>query len=784
MSKQLSGIFGYTFLRRILFAFLLISAAIPLYEHFFAFPKFRQQLIANTEAQAIRVGKHLSSYDFFRDSSLDSPDSIPQEWITEVSMVSKDLGLEKVKVFAKNGEVIFSTAATDIGNINKNDYFVNIVAKNRVFTKIAVKNGRTMEGRTVDRSVVETYVPITHDDKFMGSFEIYFDITDQYHSMDDLLARLSLDVIFMGLGLSILAIILVSLVAKEMQGRELAQESMRLSEERLRSMMTTALDAIISINAKGDIVEFNPAAEQLFGFSNSEAIGRDIAETIIPPDLRERHRQGLARYISSGTPTVMRTRLELPALRADGTLIDTGIVITPNMMGGEQLFTAFLRDITERKQMLKSMNEAFTSLEDTNSRLNVEMAERKLIAEALAASERQYRSILENTAEGFWLFSAKNFKILEVNKALCKMLGATAEDIIGKTPMDYSHPDFRKDLEEVGRQIGDSDHRIFDTAFTTRAGDDLYATVHCTTVKNAAGAAETAFAFITDVTQRRKTELSLSESEERFRSVTSSISDAIIATDEGSNIIFWNHGAEMIFGYSESEVLGRSISILIPQRYETAHNIGFNRVLQSGKTRLIGKMVEFSGVKKSGEEFPLEMALNRWETNGRQFFSAVIRDITARKLEEKKMERMLHSEAAINTLIQSATKVLSLSQQLDIALDLILSGTWITTAEQGAVFLVDEETGELEMAAQKGLQDQILTPCQRVKPGVCLCGRVLETKELVFAGGIDDRHLQGQTSRRHQHVSSGWTRPHSGRGGVSSLRGQLPVRDHRAHQDG
>jgi PAS domain S-box-containing protein len=529
-------------------------------------------------------------------------------------------------------------------------------------------------------------------------------------------------------------------LTKKTSGLEASQEAMRISEERLRAIMSTALDAIVTINANGKIVEFNPAAERLFGYSNVDVIGQDIAEKIIPPDLREQHRTGMARYVSSGSNNILHQRIELPAVKSNGVNIDTEIVITPILAGGETLFTAFLRDITERKQMLKSMDEAFQSMEGANMQLSTEIAERKQAEEALAVSERQYRFILENSAEGFWLFSAKNLKILEVNNALCKMLDFQPEDILGKTPFDFVSQEHKSAMNELVNSIATTSNRVFDTTFVNRSGGDLHATVHCTTVTNAKGEADTAFAFITDVTKRREVEISLRESEERFRSVTSSISDAIVAVDDNGNIIFWNLGAQSIFGYKESEVLGQSVSILIPEQYRNAHNHGFNRVKETGETKLIGKNVELSGLMKNGDEFPMEMAINRWETDGKQFFSAVIRDITARKIEEKRMERILQSQSAINTLIRSSTEVLSLSQQLDGALDLILSGTWISTAEQGAIFLVDEESGELEMAAHKGLKDDIVIACNRIKPGVCLCGRVLQDKEIVFASHIDERH--------------------------------------------
>ncbi|MBF0455302.1 MAG: PAS domain S-box protein [Magnetococcales bacterium] len=579
----------------------------------------------------------------------------------------------------------------------------------------------------------------------MYLFPLYMPMMKAMAAMKYLHLNLQWIVSLVGVGLILVGLLrlihnlLPKIVTIQNQNRA-DREALQLSEARLRSVMETALDAIVTINEQGEIVEFNTAAEKLFGYSASGVVGKDVAETIIPPHLREKHRQGLALYCAKGAQNILRQRLELPAIRADGERIDTEIVITPIQAGGKKFFTAFLRDITERKQMIKTMEEAFESMELTNLQLSNEIAERKQVEEALAGSERRYRSILKNTSEGFWLFSLKDLRILEVNDALCQMLGLQAQDIIGKTPLDFVHPNHEQGMASLADQIPITNHRTFDTAFQTQSGKDLYAFVHCTTVRNPVGEAEAAFAFITDVTERKKVEMAYRESEERFRSVTSSISDAIIATDSDGCIIIWNRGAQTIFGYTEEEVSGRPVSLLIPQEYGDAHQQGFDRYKKGEQAQLIGQTAEFVGMKKGGQAFPMEIAINTWKTDGSQFFSAVIRDISARKREEQSMERMLHSQASINTLLQSATEATSLIEQLEVALQLILSGTWITTAERGAIFLLNQESGELEMVAHQGLPEQLTHLCRTIKPGVCLCGRVLESRQIVFADHVDDRH--------------------------------------------
>ena len=115
-----------------------------------------------------------------------------------------------------------------------------------------------------------------------------------------------------------------------------------------RAILESALDCIITMDADGLVREFNPAAERVFGYRREDTIGQELASLIIPPVLRERHRQGLAKYLATGEGPVLGRRIEIAAVRADGTEILVELAITPLQVSGRPTFTAHLRDITER----------------------------------------------------------------------------------------------------------------------------------------------------------------------------------------------------------------------------------------------------------------------------------------------------------------------------------------------------------------------------------------------------------------------------------------------------
>ena len=125
---------------------------------------------------------------------------------------------------------------------------------------------------------------------------------------------------------------------------------LRASEARKAAVLESALDSIITIDQKGRIIDFNPAAEKMFGYSSAEALGREMAELIIPPALRERHRIGLRRAVETGVDTMVGRRVEVPALRRSGEEFPVELALSRISTEAGPVFTAHIQDISERKR--------------------------------------------------------------------------------------------------------------------------------------------------------------------------------------------------------------------------------------------------------------------------------------------------------------------------------------------------------------------------------------------------------------------------------------------------
>src|SRR5262249_5234766 len=144
------------------------------------------------------------------------------------------------------------------------------------------------------------------------------------------------------------------------------------------------------MDAEGTVVAFNPAAQRTFGYTIHEAIGANMAELIVPPDLRERHRAGLQRYLAGGTPTVLGQRIEIEAIDATGRRFPVELAITRAAGEAPPLFSGYLRDITDRyeaqRELLASRARIVAAADEARRRLERDLhdgAQQRLVGLAL-----------------------------------------------------------------------------------------------------------------------------------------------------------------------------------------------------------------------------------------------------------------------------------------------------------------------------------------------------------------------------------------------------------------
>jgi PAS domain S-box-containing protein len=243
--------------------------------------------------------------------------------------------------------------------------------------------------------------------------------------------------------------------------REELRTTLRENEAHKAAMVETALDCIISMDHEGKVIEFNSAAERTFGYRREDALGRELAELIIPPALREQHRRGLAHYLATGDGPVLNRRIELTAVRADGTEFDVELTVTRIAAPGPSLFTGFIRDISGPKQAERERRE----------------------------SEERFRTVIEQVKDYAIFTIDLTGRATSWNEGVQRVLGFAEDEFIGEdivetifTPEDVMNGVAEQELQIAAEKGSAGDDRwmrrkdgtrFFALGVTTAQHDDL-----------------------------------------------------------------------------------------------------------------------------------------------------------------------------------------------------------------------------------------------------------------------------------------------------------------------
>jgi PAS domain S-box-containing protein len=193
--------------------------------------------------------------------------------------------------------------------------------------------------------------------------------------------------------------------------REKAANAVQEREARTSAIFESAMDAIVTMDFQGRVVEWNAVAASIFGYSRDESIGKEMAALIIPPALRDRHRLGLARYLDTGEGPLLNKRIEMVGFAADGRELRLELTITPiRLRNRSPLFTAFIRDIGEKKR-----------IEQERARLT-----------------GYNRMLLDSTAEGIYGLDVEG-RCTFINQAGARSIGYSPDEVIGERMHELTH---------------------------------------------------------------------------------------------------------------------------------------------------------------------------------------------------------------------------------------------------------------------------------------------------------------------------------------------------------
>jgi diguanylate cyclase (GGDEF)-like protein/PAS domain S-box-containing protein len=264
-----------------------------------------------------------------------------------------------------------------------------------------------------------------------------------------------------------------------------------------------------------------------------------------------------------------------------------------------------------------------------------ETSKRKQAEEAFRLSEQRFRDMVNTTDGIVWEGDAATFQFTFISKQVERLLGYPVEDWLQPGFWaEHLHPD---DSEWAPAYCAECVGRLEPHDFEYRAIAKDGRTVwlrDIVTVVSENGKPRWLRGIMVDITRSKWAEVALQESVARYHAITQSANDAIVTADSAGNIVGWNRRAEVIFGYSEAEVMQQPLTLLMPERYRERHRAGMEHLRSGGETRLIGRAVELAGLRKDGSEFPMELSLAKWEVAEGRFFSGTIRDLTERNRDE------------------------------------------------------------------------------------------------------------------------------------------------------
>jgi diguanylate cyclase (GGDEF)-like protein/PAS domain S-box-containing protein len=299
-----------------------------------------------------------------------------------------------------------------------------------------------------------------------------------------------------------------------------------------RAILDTTNDAFVSMDADGRITDWNPGAEEMFGLPRQQAVGRVLADTIIPEQHRQAHVVGLERFLRTGAGPVIGRRIELSALRRDGAEFPIELTISalPGARGWS--FHAFIQDVSERRQ----------------------------VAQRLRAAERLFRTAFENAPIGMALV-ALDGTFLEVNGVLCEIIGYDAGALLTRTLHDVTHPaDLDADQAQLEQLVaGEIANYAVEKRCIRADGLEVWIELHVSLVRDEDGTPVHVIAQIRDVTEIKRADAVLHGA---FEHAPIGVALSLAAGPGAGRLIRVNHALEELLGYEPDALTGRTLASL------------------------------------------------------------------------------------------------------------------------------------------------------------------------------------------------------------------------------
>ncbi|MCH8814951.1 MAG: PAS domain S-box protein [Chloroflexi bacterium] len=443
-------------------------------------------------------------------------------------------------------------------------------------------------------------------------------------------------------------------VARDVSTIRQTEDKLRRSEERLSMLFEFAPDSVYLNDLKGNFIDGNAAAEELTGYKRDELIGKNFLELgLLPADQIPKAAELLAKGVS-GRATGPD---ELTLHRKDGSLVTVEIRTFPVTLNDESLVLGIARDITERKQTEDELRKGRDELEArvdertsdllaANERLLAEIGVRTDAEKALRDSEERLRNMFEVTFEGLVIHD--NGTILDANPAFEELVGYTLSDLRGRSLLELVTEESR---DAVRRQLSSPPGRRIEVEVLRQDGPRVYAeaTGRTWTYQGRKVRATS----VRDITERRRAEKALRESEERYRSLYLQTPSAVYSIDREGRIIEVSEDWLDLLGYERKEVIGRrSVEFLTDDSRRRAETTALPEFWKTGRARNIS----FQFRRKNGEIIDVLLSAFAIRNEEGEFIRSLgaLTDVTGRRRAEQALRE---SEEKFRLLAENAVDI-------------------------------------------------------------------------------------------------------------------------------
>lgn len=440
---------------------------------------------------------------------------------------------------------------------------------------------------------------------------------------------------------------LAKFVNKTIQNKIDAELAQKQSESKLRSIIDSALDAVIVMDQKGKITEWNDRAARIFGWNKEDAIGAQLSELIIPVEQREAHKRGMSHFLKTGKGPVLNRRIELEALHKNGHHFPVELSIIPNKVEGVYFFSSFIRDLTEQKQsekLLKAINDLAISLLGKNDIEDIAWEIAKKTIEKIGLEDcviyivDEQNEVLEQVAA----YGPKNPKGREIANKSSVNFG---EGIVGKvaaTGRPVMVNDTSKDptyiaedmtrMSELAVPIID-DGKVIGVIDSEHHEKNFYTDEHIIALTTISNITSTQIRNALNTQKRIEAEKSLKESEERWQSLIVNQPEAVQISRKGVVLYINPAGLRLYDADSLDEVVGLNLAEMAPDEHKKILKKRLDQLHKTGKV----EPLEFSITTLKGNKKYIEANSAAIHYNGEFAVQTVLRDITEKKKAENEI---------------------------------------------------------------------------------------------------------------------------------------------------